>query len=310
MYGQHPEPKLAIAHLSDTHLRTTLQYGVVDTVEHLRRTLDRLSRITPAPDALVFTGDLADLAEVDSYRELRGLVEPFAEQIGAQVIWVMGNHDERPAYSRELFDEESDSPQDATYDVGGLRIIVLDSTVPGWHHGELSDDQLAWLGDQLREPAPLGTIVALHHPPIPSPMVPLEAYIELADQPSLAAVIEGTDVRAVIGGHYHHTSVSTFAGVPVSVAAATCYTLDMAPRERLISSINAHQSFNMIHIYDDRVVTTVIPIDDSPEIHGYGEDMRPLLEAMSPQEQFEMVAKKDSMLNEMEENHEAGPVVD
>lgn len=274
------------------------QYDVIDTAAHLQRTLDRLGRIRPAPRALVFTGDLADLAEPAAYRRLRELVEPMAERIGAEVVWVMGNHDERAAYSRELFGEESEASQDRVHHVDGLRIIALDTTVPGWHHGQLTAGQLRWLADELETPAPLGTVLALHHPPIPSPMVPLEAVIELQDQSALADVVRGTDVRAVIGGHYHHTSVSTFAGgVPVLVAAATCYTLDMAPDQRIISSIDAHQSFNMMHLYDDRVVTTVVPIDDSPEIHGYGEDMRPLLDAMAPEELFEMVARKDSAFN-------------
>lgn len=122
----------------------------------------------------------------------------------------------------------------------------------------------------------------------------------------MAEVVRGTDVRAVIGGHYHHTSVSTFAGVPVLVAAATCYTLEMAPQDRLISSIDAHQSFNMMHVYDDRVVTTVVPIDDAVEIHGYGEEMRPLFDALTPQEQFEMIARKDSEFNAGED----GPAIE
>lgn len=306
-YGQHPEPLFAIAHLSDVHLRTTPQYGVIDTVAHLRKSLDRLRRLRPVPRALVFTGDLADLAEPEAYRELRNEVEPLAAEMGAEVIWVMGNHDERATYSRELFGEESGLPQDRVHHIEGLRIIAMDSTVPGWHHGELSTQQLDWLGAELSTPAPRGTILAMHHPPIPSPMVPLEAMIELRDQHLLAEVIRGTDVRAVVAGHYHHTSHSTFAGIPVSVASATCYTLEVAPIQRLISSINAFQSFNMIHVYEDRLVTTLVPIDDAPEVHGYGEDMLPLLEAMSPEEQFAMISKKDSVLNQMEEH---GPSVD
>jgi hypothetical protein len=59
----------------------------------------------------------------------------------------MGNHDARTAYARELFGEESEAPQDRVYDVAGLRIISLDTSVPGWHHGEVSDEQLARLRD-------------------------------------------------------------------------------------------------------------------------------------------------------------------
>jgi 3',5'-cyclic AMP phosphodiesterase CpdA len=297
-YGQYPDPGHTVAHISDPHLLAggALQYGHVDTESHLTAALARLGRLDPAPQALVFTGDLADKAEPKAYLRLREIVEPAAEAIGAQVIWVMGNHDERAAYSRHLFGVESEEPQDRVHDVAGLRIVSLDSTVPGWHHGELRESQLAWLADVLSTPAPHGTLLALHHPPIPVPMMRIAEIIELRDQQPLADVVAGTDVRAVIGGHFHFTSYSTFAGVPVSVASATCYTSELAPDDRLLSGVDAHQSFTMLHVYADRIVHTVVPIDDATEVSGYGMDMAAPFEALTVEERFEIVSRKDSPL--------------
>jgi 3',5'-cyclic AMP phosphodiesterase CpdA len=299
-----------IAHVSDTHLLAgdARQYGAIDTVTRFRSALERLTRIDPPPQAVVVTGDLADLGEPEAYRQLRELVEPCAEGIGAQIVWCMGNHDERPAYSRELFGEESDAPQDRVYDVNGLRIVSLDTSVPGWHHGELTDEQLAWLNDVLATPAEHGTILALHHPPIPSPLVPAAEIIELLDTDRLAAVLRGSDVRAILGGHYHFTSHSTFAGIPVSVAAATCYTVDTAPLDRLISAVDGHQAFNVVHVYDDRVVHSVVPVPDAPEVDGFGTDVAPLLEALSAEERLDMVSRKDSPLNTGELKIDAPPI--
>jgi 3',5'-cyclic AMP phosphodiesterase CpdA len=296
--GQYPDPTHTIAHVSDPHLLAggALQYGHVDTEARLTAALTRLGRLDPAPQALVFTGDLADKAEPKAYLRLRELVEPVAESIGAQVIWVMGNHDERAAYSKALFDTESDAPQDRVHDVAGLRVVSLDSTVPGWHHGELTEGQLGWLADVLATPAPHGTLLALHHPPIPVPMMRIAELIELRDQQPLAEVLAGTDVRAIIGGHFHFTSHSTFAGIPVSVASATCYTSELAPDDRLLSAIDAHQAFTMVHVYADRVVHSVVPIHDGPEISGYGTDMAAPFEALTPEERFELVSRKDSPL--------------
>jgi 3',5'-cyclic AMP phosphodiesterase CpdA len=297
-YGQYPDPGHTIAHVSDPHLLAggALQYGHVDTEARLTAALARLARLDPAPQALVFTGDLADKAEPKAYLRLRELVEPAAEAIGAQVIWVMGNHDERAAYSRHLFDAESDAPQDRVHDVAGLRIVSLDSTVPGWHHGELRESQLSWLADVLATPAPHGTLLALHHPPIPVPMMRIAEIIELRDQQPLADVLAGSDVRAVIGGHFHFTSYSTFAGVPVSVASATCYTSELSPDSRLLSAVDAHQSFTMLHVYADRIVHSVVPVDDATEISGYGMDMAAPFAALTTEERFEMVSRKDSPL--------------
>jgi 3',5'-cyclic AMP phosphodiesterase CpdA len=309
-YGQLPPPTHVVAHVSDTHLLAgeARQYGVIDTIDRFGAALERLARIDPPPQALVFTGDLADLGEPDAYRLLRELVDPLAEQLGAQVVWCMGNHDERAAYSRELFGKESDQPQDRVYDVAGLRIVSLDTSVPGWHHGELTDQQLAWLGDVLATPARHGTILALHHPPIPSPLVPAAEIIELLETERLAEVLRGSDVRAILGGHYHFTSHSTFAGIPVSVAAATCYTVDTAPLDRLISAVDGHQAFNVVHVYDDRVVHSVVPAPLAPEVDGFGTDVAPLLEAMSVEERRDMVSRKDSPLNTGELTGELPPL--
>ena len=229
--GQYPAPGHVIAHLSDTHVLAdgVLQCGVVDTEAGVAQALERLSRIDPPPQALVFTGDLADKAEPAAYAALRAVVEPAAAAMGAQVVWVMGNHDERAAYARGLYGEDSDAPQDRVHDVNGLRIVSLDTTVPGYHHGDLTADQLTWLADVLATPAPYGTVLALHHPPIPIPLLRAAELIELHGQERLADVIRGSDVRCIIGGHFHFSSHSTFAGVPVSVASATCYTSDPAP---------------------------------------------------------------------------------
>ena len=295
-FGQYPEPRHVVAHLSDPHLlaRNALQYGVVDTEANLELALGRLAGIQPPPQALVFTGDLADEAEPAAYARLREIVEPAAAAMGAQVVWVMGNHDERSPYAEALFGERSDATQDRVHDVDGLRIVSLDTSVPDYHHGELDDDQLAWLADVLATPAPHGTLLALHHPPIPVPMMPPAAMIELLDQDRLAEVVRGSDVRGILGGHFHFTSWSTFAGVPVSVASATCYTSDPAPVERFISGVDGHQAITVLHVYDDRIVHTVVPVATAEEVTGFPADVVAQVEALSDEERREMLSRKDS----------------
>ncbi|WP_322938196.1 metallophosphoesterase [Nocardioides bizhenqiangii] len=306
-YGQYPAPRFTVAHLSDVHLLAhgVRQYGAVVPEDGLVLALERLRRLDPVPQALVFTGDLADKAQPAAYARLRELVEPAAAAMGAEVVWVIGNHDERAPYARGLFDSDDDGPQDRVHDLGGLRIVALDTSVPGYHHGALTDDQLDWLRDVLTTPAEHGTILAMHHPPIPVPTVEPAAIVELLDQDRLAAVVHGSDVRQILGGHFHYTSHSTFAGIPVSVASANCYTTDPAPVDRLISGVDGHQAFNTVHVYDDRVVHTVVPIPEAPEVAGQPAALREALEALSPEERREVVSRKDSDYNTKSESHES-----
>ncbi len=262
--AQYPRPDHFILHFSDTHFLGGSEplYGLVDSESRLRQLFDELERSGARPEALVFTGDLADKGDPDAYTKLRAIVEPAAGRLGAQVIWVMGNHDERGAFRDTLLDEApSATPIDRVDDVNGLRIITLDSTVPGHHYGEVSDAQLLWLSSVLAAPAPHGTILAMHHPPVPS-VLDLAVTVELRGQADLAAVIRGSDIRSIVAGHLHYSTTATFAGIPVSVASATCYTQDLNVPVGGTRGRDGAQAFNLIHVYDDTVLHSVVPIGD------------------------------------------------
>lgn len=309
MRFDEPAATHVIAHISDTHLLggNRKLFSEIDVKKNLNELLERLRATGMTFDALVFTGDLADVAEPEAYRWIRHQVEPVAQELGAQVVWVMGNHDEREPYARELFGEESDgSPQDRVYDINGLRIIALDSSVPGYHHGDLDDSQIAWLSDQLATPAKHGTVLALHHPPIRSHN-DLVRMIELNNQDKLADAVRGTDVRSILGGHLHYSTFGLFEGIPVAVASATCYTVDMGmDKETLLSAVDGGQSIQLVHVYDDTVVHSIVPAEKYNEIAGYPSSLRALAATMSEEQLIEMVSNKNSDFNRAERQSSAG----
>jgi len=221
---------------------------------------------TAEPEAVIFTGDLADLGEPEAYAKLRAIVDPACEALGATVIWAMGNHDDRANFRAGLLDQaDNDAPVDHSYFVNGLRIITLDTSVPGFHHGELSHDQLDWLAAELATPAPDGTILALHHPPVPS-VLDLAVLVELRGQPALAGVLRNSDVRAILGGHLHYSTTASFAGIPVSVASATCYTQDLNVPVGGTRGRDGGQAFNLVHVYEHTIVHSVVLLGDTPAV--------------------------------------------
>jgi len=293
-FGQHAPARRVILHLSDTHLLAgdRLLGDRYDTARHLRRTLAAAEATGVRPDAVVFTGDLTDLGEPEAYRALRAAVEPWAERLGAPVVWVAGNHDERPALRSELLGAApSQEPVTGVWDLGGLRLVALDSTVPGWHHGDLDRDQLRWLREVLSTPAPLGTILALHHPPLPT-HVPFFDILELRDQPGLAAAIAGSDVRAILAGHLHYSTSGTFAGVPVSVAAASCYTMDLARPAVEVNGMDAGRSFHLVHVWDDTVTHAVVPVVDAEASGYFTQEWVERMAALSPAERLDAFSRK------------------
>lgn len=258
-----------LAHLSDTHVRhpsDPLVRGLVDPRPNLVQALAGISAHAPA--ALVLTGDLSDDGTPESYAELRGLVEPVATSLGATVIWGNGNHDDRAAFRSGLLDgaEAGPAPGTATGPInqvhllGGLRILWLDTTVPGADHGEVAPESLEWLTARLAEPAPAGTILGMHHAPLPV-VQDLAASWELLGQRELAAVLRGSDVRAILAGHFHQSGFGTFAGIGVHAATSLCYTQDLAAGTGMRGQDGA-QGWHLVTVHEHTVTSTVAPIGE------------------------------------------------
>ncbi|MFJ4166028.1 metallophosphoesterase [Microbacterium sp. NPDC089698] len=292
--GQHPAPETTIVHLSDTHLTAGAVplHGSVDADANLAAALRRLPAAGIDVDAIVVTGDIADTGDEDAYRRIRGMLEPVAAELGAELVWVMGNHDERAAFRRGLRDQDASAdPVDEVLDLAGLRLIVLDSTVPGHHHGEITDAQLDWLREVLATPAPRGTVIAMHHPPLPMPLGFL-AMTELRDQDPLAQVLAGTDVRAILAGHLHYASHSTFAGIPVTAAPATCYTADILAEGGDMRGVDGGQGFDLVHVYADRILHSTVPVGGHPAIYEVSAEQLRYFMSLSPEQQRELAESR------------------
>ena len=269
--AEHPRPRHFLLHLSDPHLMGGPDplYGAVDSEAKLIQLFDEVLASGARPEAVIFTGDLADKGDPEAYAKLRAIVDPACEEMGAKVIWAMGNHDNRANFRTGLLDEPAnDAPVDRSYFINGLRVITMDTSVPGYHHGELSEGQLEWLTRELETPAPDGTILALHHPPVPS-VLDLSVLVELRDQGSLAAVVRNSDVRTILAGHLHYSTTATFAGIPVSVASASCYTQDLNVAVGGTRGRDGGQAFNLVHVYEHTIVHSVVPMGSAPTVGEY-----------------------------------------
>jgi 3',5'-cyclic AMP phosphodiesterase CpdA len=265
---ERTEAHKVIVQISDTHITAEgALHGAVDTLENLATILAAVEALGTPPDLLLFSGDLADKGEVEAYRRFRTTVEPFAARMAVPALYLPGNHDHRATFRIQLLDaEESDEVADQVVWCGGLRVIALDSTVLGAHHGELDDDQLAWLEDELVEPAPLGTIVALHHPPIPGPSAFLNT-LTLRNPERLGKVIAGTDVTLVTAGHAHHASCGALAGVPVWVATASAYQMDVLEATSSALRGTVGSAFTWIDATAEGAVATHVAMPVGPAIY-------------------------------------------
>ncbi|WIB76648.1 metallophosphoesterase [Curtobacterium sp. MCPF17_002] len=243
---QPPAPgTLRVLHLSDTHLTGdgALHQGSVDTTAALERVLARADDV-PGVGLVVVSGDVSEDGSPESYAAVLERVGGWAERHGAALVTVPGNHDLREGFRQVLANGhvlgEGGRPLAHTLEyhpptvpvwgqsvVAGRRIVTVDTSVPGAGYGELDDSSLERLRAALAgAPAPHGTVVVLHHPPLPAPTA-LHDALKLRNPEALADAIRGSDVRVVLAGHYHHHFAGSLAGVPVLVAPGVANDTDV-----------------------------------------------------------------------------------
>jgi Icc protein len=241
-----------LGHISDTHFTASgVMHDSVRPGETFAAALAALESSGVPIDALLHTGDIADAGEPAAYEAARAAVEPVLARTGWTVGWAAGNHDVRPAMARHLLGRSpQDDPLDQVMDVRGLRVVLLDTSIPGRVEGGLDADRLDRLRAVLAEPAEHGTVVALHHPPVPVEVTGLQR-LHLTGQDELAAVLHGTDVRALLGGHLHYATASVFAGIPVFVAPGTAYVIRLTAPGGGVAATDGGRAVGVLSLYDD-----------------------------------------------------------
>ena len=178
---------------------------------------------------------------------------------GTPVLLALGNHDDRATFRRVVLGEErADDPGPYCYSrlIDGLRVIVLDSTIPGEAGGALGAAQLAWLEGEVQLPAPRGNLIVLHHPcRLAGPVHHYPAFI-VREAAALEALVARHHDRVVgvLAGHTHQANSAPFGGTLHATAPAVLRQLDFFAGEEYRPVPGA--GFNLCQL-DDRGLIVV-----------------------------------------------------
>ena len=207
-----------LAQISDPHIGA--QWNDADPDEFLRRAVEAIHALPDRPDALLVSGDLTDNGAPEEYRRVRELLAPL--DLVPHVL--PGNHDLRGPLREEFgLPGRDEEPVSYAADLGPLRLVCLDSTIPGAEGGSLDGGRVEWLDATLAEDAEKPTVVALHHPPLRTE-IPTFERIGLAPESrdALADVIaRHPQVMRIVAGHVHRAIVAELAGRAVVTVPST-----------------------------------------------------------------------------------------
>lgn len=245
---------MLLAQISDLHIKRpgALAYRRVDTAACLARCVERLNALLPRPDAVLITGDLVDQGTAEQYAYLKTLLAP----LEMPYYLMVGNHDDRTAL-REAFPDRSELKTEGEFvqyaiDVGPLRIVALDSVVPGQSGGTLCDTRLAWLEAQLDAARDRSVVVALHHPPFVTGIGHMdEIRLEPRAAERLAAIVaRHPNVERVLCGHVHRPIFARFGGTIASAVASPAHQVALDLRDDAPSAFSMEPAAFALHRYD------------------------------------------------------------
>ncbi len=249
---------MLIVQISDFHLlpRGELAYKAADTASSLRKVVDHINGLLPAPDVVIVTGDVADGGRLDSYQLARELLAP----LEMPVFMVPGNHDHKGRMAK-VFSEHSYLRPNPGNPIGDficytiedfpVRLIALDTVTPGDHGGGLCPRRLAWLDTTLLERPDVPTLIFMHHPPFPSAVghMDLEPFKHRKD---LSKLIQcHPQVERLTCGHIHRSISLRYGGSVATVCPGVGMQIPMDLRPEAPSGFILSPAGILVHCFND-----------------------------------------------------------
>ena len=230
-----------LVQLSDLHLRP----GDSGPEERLRRALALVAAMDPAPDAMLISGDIADVPEPEVYARAREMLD----EARLPVMAIPGNHDDRDLLVAAF------GAVPVAGRAGPMRVLGLDTSRPaaptaGWRTTTWSGSRRSWPRTPTRRrswPCTTRPCSPGSGPWTPSgwgPPIALRSRCSLGRHPQ---------VRTVTCGHVHRTMATALGGAAVVIApgVSSQLRLDLRPQDDLPIEMTAEPPGLAVHLLVD-----------------------------------------------------------
>lgn len=232
---------LLIAQLTDMHLFADEKQDLLGlfTVQSFQVVIERLQKLRQL-DLLLITGDLSQDGTPESYERVQNLVS----LLQTPTYWLPGNHDSISSM-QQVLNRALVSPLKA-FVQGNWNFLLINSSVPGCVHGQLSPETLEWLDFQLG----LGsypTVVALHHPPFYVNSNWLDTSTLQNPEELFAVLDRHSQVKLVLFGHIHQEFHRQRHGVHYLGTPST--SIQFKPQSSNFALDSKKPGFRLLNLY-------------------------------------------------------------
>ncbi|MBU6497335.1 MAG: phosphodiesterase [Rhodospirillales bacterium] len=267
---------MILIQLTDLHCRPHGQPAMrtCETNMLAERAMRAVRNFRPRADAVVITGDLTDGGTGPEYDEVAAILGRTLLAEGLAVYVIPGNHDRREVLRDRLghLPGVLADPEFVQYVVDDLpvRLVMLDTVVPGAAHGVLCPRRLAWLDATLAAAPDKPTMLGMHHPPFACG-IRLMDTINLHEPNALAAILsKHRQVRRIICGHHHRPITAPFGRTIASIAPSVAHQVELTLHSDQPNQWNLEPAAFDVHIWlpdegpDGAIVSHTAYVEPAP----------------------------------------------
>ncbi len=236
--------------ITDTHLgaRPGEQLLGLDTEESFFDVLHTLKLMESKSNLVVASGDIASEGRLEAYERFLKAVK---NHLPCPIGWLAGNHD-LDSVMRQF---PANQVKRDYIELEHWQIILLDSSVPGYEYGEISQPELERLQsilDHCGKPA----LVFVHHQPVAIGCDWIDQYL-IKNAPVLLDMLAQYDcVKGLSWGHVHQEFVSQHSHFSLYSSPSTC--IQFKPNSREFALDEKMPGYRWFELYPDgRLVTGV-----------------------------------------------------
>jgi Icc protein len=246
---------MLICQLTDLHVRPLglAANRVSETNMLTERALRVVARFDPRPDVVVITGDLTESGLSTEYANLSAMLR---RTLSMPVYVIPGNHDQRDNFRSSLahLPGVTSDPGFVQYAVEDhpVRLVMLDTLVPGANHGELSGAQLEWLDRTLAARPAQPTVVGMHHPPFATGIPHMDKIALLNAGTFRSVIARHRQVERIVCGHHHRPIVGQCAHAIVSISPSVAHQVELTFDPADPGAFNFEPPAFQLHMWQDK----------------------------------------------------------
>ena len=260
---------ISVLQITDTHIMAMPDATLlgIKTAHYFNAVMELASRSKTKFDLCLVTGDLAQEPVPESYQYMVDTLE----QYQSPCVCLPGNHDDLEIMQAVLCTETVNCRKRVA--LGKWQVICLNSQIPNSPDGLLSEIELSYLENTLKDYPDLFSLIAIHHNCVPCGSGWMDVMMVKNAQALFELISRYPNVRVIINGHIHQELDTQVDSVRVLSTPSTCF--QFKPNSDSFTLDDTSPGYRRIELYDDgSVITEVVRIPEQlsglqHNTHGY-----------------------------------------